>query len=387
MKIRSIFFWSHLAAGVLAGLIILTMSITGVLLTYERQIIDRAEQSYKMDTPTNQSILSADELLAIAGKSAPDQQRFTITYKNDFDAIVQVSAGRGQAMLLDPHTGEIVYEGATSAEKFFTVVTRVHRWLALSGDSRQTGKAITGYSNLLFLYLLLSGIYLWLPRAWKWAIVKSKIFFNPKTRNSKARDYNWHHVFAFWSVIPLLVIITTASVFSFPWANQLLYSVFGEEVPERGRRNASTEVATAVDYVRTNEELLSLAMNELDRRGISDWKSISFEAAVTAHEPAAFRIDRSVGGQPDAVYNLKLDSATGGVVEWRSFADKTPGSRARNNVRFLHTGEVFGFIGQTVAGLASLAASIMVWTGLALAWRRLILPLIRRRQIGRAMTT
>ena len=35
---RKVLFWLHLSAGVLAGLIILMMSVTGVLMTYERQL-------------------------------------------------------------------------------------------------------------------------------------------------------------------------------------------------------------------------------------------------------------------------------------------------------------------------------------------------------------
>jgi uncharacterized iron-regulated membrane protein len=37
-QIRKIIFWCHLTAGVFAGVIILIMSVTGVLLAYERQI-------------------------------------------------------------------------------------------------------------------------------------------------------------------------------------------------------------------------------------------------------------------------------------------------------------------------------------------------------------
>jgi uncharacterized iron-regulated membrane protein len=48
-------------------------------------------------------------------------------------------------------------------------------------------------------------------------------------------------------------------------------------------------------------------------------------------------------------------------------------------VRFLHTGEVLGIAGQTIAGLVSLTSLFMVWTGLALAWRRLIVPLYRKK--------
>ena len=39
MTVRTVLFWCHLVAGVFAGVIILTMSVTGVLLTYERQML------------------------------------------------------------------------------------------------------------------------------------------------------------------------------------------------------------------------------------------------------------------------------------------------------------------------------------------------------------
>jgi uncharacterized iron-regulated membrane protein len=57
-------------------------------------------------------------------------------------------------------------------------------------------------------------------------------------------------------------------------------------------------------------------------------------------------------------------------------AKQTPAQRARNWVRFAHTGEYYGVIGQTVAALASLLACVLMYTGLALAWRRLIRPLL-----------
>ena len=53
-----------------------------------------------------------------------------------------------------------------------------------------------------------------------------------------------------------------------------------------------------------------------------------------------------------------------------TFADNSPGRRARSILRFAHTGEVAGIVGQTVAGLVSAGAVVLVWTGFALAWRR-----------------
>lgn len=74
------------------------------------------------------------------------------------------SSGNSHA---DPYTGEILGAGATGIRKFFALVTQVHRWFNVQGEGRETARAITGASNLLFLFLVLSGMYLWLPRFFK----------------------------------------------------------------------------------------------------------------------------------------------------------------------------------------------------------------------------
>ena len=61
----------------------------------------------------------------------------------------------------------------------------------------------------------------------------------------------------------------------------------------------------------------------------------------------------------------------GRELRWEPFEAGTAGRRLRSILRFAHTGEVLGLAGQTVAGLVSLGAMVLVWTGLALSWRRL----------------
>jgi hypothetical protein len=48
-------------------------------------------------------------------------------------------------------------------------------------------------------------------------------------------------------------------------------------------------------------------------------------------------------------------------------------------LRFAHTGEVAGIAGQTLAGVVSAGASVLVYTGLALTWRRFRAWQARRR--------
>ena len=88
-------------------------------------------------------------------------------------------------------------------------------------------------------------------------------------------------------------------------------------------------------------------------------------------------IDQGNGGQPQRRHNLTLDAYSGAVAAWQPFSSQSTGQRARSWIRFLHTGEALGVIGQTIAGIVSATSVLMVWTGLALAYRRLIAAVVR----------
>ena len=226
---------------------------------------------------------------------------------------------------------------------------------------------VTGYSNLIFLGLLLTGIYLWLPQVWTRAILKARIFLNLRPKTSRMRDFNWHHAFSFWAFIPLFFLITTATVFYFDWSNRLVYAAFGETPPARGQ--SSAETPDAPERPQSPEALMTSALSLANAYEAGDWHSV----AITVPEQGAnatFRFDRSIGGQPAKVISINVDRESADLASLQRFSDRTPGQRARSIIRFLHTGEVLGFFGQTIAGLASLAACFLVWSGLALAWRQ-----------------
>jgi uncharacterized iron-regulated membrane protein len=86
--------------------------------------------------------------------------------------------------------------------------------------------------------------------------------------------------------------------------------------------------------------------------------------------PVVFAIDRGDGGQPHLRSTLTLDRSTGDLVSYETFGDQTLGRRLRSIARFAHTGEVLGLPGQTIAGLATAGAVVLVWTGIALTLRR-----------------
>ena len=91
------------------------------------------------------------------------------------------------------------------------------------------------------------------------------------------------------------------------------------------------------------------------------------------HRPGAVQLMvREANASPRfASIQLWADPFTGKILREERWADLSPGRKARVWMRFLHTGEALGAGGQLVAGIASLGAAVLVWTGLALALRRL----------------
>ena len=78
-RIRTLFFWLHLTAGLVAGAVVLVMSVTGVLLTYEKQMVWSADTRHLTvagDASTPR--LPIDELLAEPGTEAELAERLRL---------------------------------------------------------------------------------------------------------------------------------------------------------------------------------------------------------------------------------------------------------------------------------------------------------------------
>src|SRR5687768_16844175 len=108
MKLRTLLFWSHLTVGVTAGTIILLMSLTGVLLMYERQLIDWSDRSYRSAAPSAETPrLSVETLLARLKDQRPQETPTTIVVKSDRQAPVAVTLSHA-TVYQDAYSGRVL---------------------------------------------------------------------------------------------------------------------------------------------------------------------------------------------------------------------------------------------------------------------------------------
>ncbi len=484
---RKILFWLHLSAGVFAGVVVLIMSVTGVLLTYEKQMLAWADLRHFRSAPSPGARRVPIDALLAKVREEKGSLPATVTLRSHPSDPVAFVFGRESTVYANPYTGELLGEGSAGLRSFFRVVTDWHRWLGAGTEGRATGKAITGACNLAFLFIVCSGLYLCWPRNWTWPSVRSVILFRGGL-SGKARDFNWHNTFGFWCCVPLFFIVLGGTVISYSWASNLVYRAVGEDPPARrgpgpgaagpggprepGSRRGGSEdgqqrpegnrgrdretgpesgtpaaVAGSQPKAASAEELPAGQVRaeaapapgqrgensregqaRKDRRGegprserpdregrrgpgardrgpaglpeppadlnlagfdkllaqaeqhVTVWKTISLRLPASNDAPVSFLIDQGMGGQPHLRSTLTLNRQTAEVAKWETFSDGSRGQRLRSLLRFIHTGVAGGFTGQTIAGVVSLGACFLVWTGLALTWRRFRAWIGRRSQ-------
>jgi uncharacterized iron-regulated membrane protein len=381
-RLRPILFWTHLVAGVVAGAVVLIMSVTGVLLTYQKQMTLWADlRGIEAGPPVaGASPLSADSLVRLVA-SRTEKPPTAVVWRNGASMPVEFQFGREGRQYVSAYTGAVVGTGSAGMRKVFSVATDWHRWLAMKDDARKTGRAITGWSNVAFLVLVLTGMVLWWPRNLTWASVRNVLWFR-RAETAKARDFNWHNVIGIWSALPLAAIVASGAVISFPWASDLVYRAVGEAPPPRAPEGASApRSAEGGAAGRTPGQLPVVGdVPTLAAARMADWRTVSLAWPKSTEAPLVYTIDRGMGGEPTKRATLTM-SRTGEPTKWQPFDSLSTGRRARNVMRFTHTGEVLGFWGQTLAGLVSLGAAVLVYTGLLLSLRRL---LAWRRRAARA---
>lgn len=379
LPLRRVVFWLHLSVGLGVALIVIVMSLTGLLLTYEKQMIRWADGYHTPPAP-GQSRLPLETFEHRARQSRPDIRPQSIILRADLTAPVEISLGREGTVFLHPYTGEVLGTGSSRARAFFRTVTDWHRWLGRSDDQRKVGRAITGAANLGFFFIVVSGFYLWWPRSWGWTQFAQVMLFRRRL-TPKARDFNWHNVIGFWSLVPLAVIVWSGVVISYPWASNLTYQIAGEAPPTPGPPGGRTAGPSRGKRDDQQADAPAPPLDPLVARAATlhpDWRTITIPLPVRPEGAVALSVDRGTGAQPQKRGTLTLDAASADVLSWEPFDAASRGRQWRMWLRFAHTGEWYGVTGQTIAGIVTLGSLVLVWTGVALSLRRFAAWLARR---------
>jgi uncharacterized iron-regulated membrane protein len=234
------------------------------------------------------------------------------------------------------------------------------------------GGPLQARATLAFSILVVTGPFIWWPKDWSWTNLK-KIVVLRRGLGGRALYWNWHNVLGAWCAIPLLIIVMSGVVMSYPWANNLLYRLTGNEPPpppqvttgqQRPRSEGKPHDDTAPQSSVSPLEKVITATEQ-----VSGWRSITVRMP-SGRGPLSATADQG-DGRPDLRTQFIFDSKTGEVRQ-ETFSSYNSGRRLRTWARFSHTGEAGGIVGETIAAIAAAGASVLAFTGITLSIKRLI---------------
>ena len=228
---RKLFAKLHLWLSLPLGIIISIICLSGAALVFERDITQALQRSLYTVVPPSEDTqpLSSSQLATHIQAQVSDSLHLSslLLSANPHETAFASFRETGRKQLsVNPYTGEVL--GWTQSYPFFQTMRKLHRWLLdppASKGEKSVGKIIVGITTLVMVFILISGLIIWIPRTRK--ALKNRLSVSC-TKGWRRFWYDSHVAIGFYSTLFLLVMALTGLTWSFGWYRTAAYSLFGE---------------------------------------------------------------------------------------------------------------------------------------------------------------
>lgn len=350
----------HLWLGLAVGLIIFIVCISGSIYAFQKEIRLITQPYLTVNKESGAKKLPLSAMVAAYQERSGHKIVRLYDFVDESRSTMLLTSRENESYYayMDPYTGRLLKEKAHD-DSFFPWILKLHRTLLLP---EKTGRQIIGWSVLLFIISLISGLILWFPR-------NLKVFKSKKGRRSrfgintgqsgKRLTYDLHSVLGFYASSILIVLAVVGTAWTFSWVDGALYSMatFEQKKEEKKLRmeNTSFEIK-ALDVIK------SKVVQQRD-----DKKLFIYFFPAGDGDPL-----RILGTENDDRFgnsdNYFANPETGKIVKTKYDEEKNAGEKFRTMYYDIHTGSVLGIWGKALVFLAGLTGASLPVSGF-LIWR------------------
>lgn len=348
---RIVWRW-HFYAGVLVAPVLFVVALTGAVYVFKDEL-ERVMYPNTMFVTPQADRVPLERQIAAAEAAYPGAKADTIEVEADPTKATSVrvrgGAVRPQRVYVNPHTGAV--QGAIGDESFFRVVLDIHRRLFIGTTGRAIVELVTGWT----IVLLLTGLYLWLPRrASARGVLVPRLKARPYT---VLRDL---HAIAGAIVLPVAVTITlTGLVYSLVWGSGYTYA---SSAPAAVHKSVSDPKAPALSL----DEVVALTRAQSPGASFVDVR-----LAAKPDEALVARAKLSESSGPRSQVVLALDRSTGAVLDRQTSENYAALRWWRTTWNYpLHVGSVLGTPTKVIWLTVCLVLAALPVTGLWMWWKR-----------------
>lgn len=365
----------HLWLGLMSGLVVFVVSLTGALIVFEEELSDLFYRSRRIVAPMQPDNPRAppSAVFAAARGALPPGEYRQLYFIDEVQAdrahllwAFHLTEAEYYAVALHPVTGEVLstWKWAESPTgDFFAFVQRIHTSLLLG----ETGSLVIGCATFVYVFSLATGLVLWWPPAWR--SLRPRLTLR-LSGGRKRINYDLHNVLGFYLGWILMLVALTGLMFAFSWFSHAVQWVLDGGRP---RDHAAPEAETTI----IGSGQLGGAGRDFDRIYADLVQEFPEAERFVLEEPASPEGPIHLAVYPGRPWfrhtDLAIDPRSGARLEERSFSDLSLGQQARALCWDVHVGSLFGWPTKVLACAASLVSASLPVTGFLIwypRWRR-----------------
>ena len=376
----------HLWLSVPTGIIITLVCFSGAMLVFEKEITEAIKPELYFVKEAKGEPIPMQQLMEKVEETLPDSVSISgVTVFADSTRTYQVSLSkpRRASIYVNQYTGEVT--GRSERLPFFNTMFHLHRWLL--GSSTGVGKLLTGICTLVLVFILITGILMWLTNRNK--PLKASLAIHV----TKGWGRFWHdlHVAGgIYTTIFLLAMALTGLTWSFSWYRTGFYACFGVESSEKGGahgeggnshgegRGSRGEGRYTHGDGRNNHEGKRGEGRGFHRRSpYRHWEDVLNEVALKnpgyqqiTLKPEVAEVVPEGRLSMRAADKYSYDRRSGEITDVQLYSAGKKDTKVRSGVYMVHTGSWGGFITRILNFLAAFIGATLPLTGYWLWFRR-----------------
>ncbi|MDR2955643.1 MAG: PepSY domain-containing protein [Prevotella sp.] len=377
MKVKRIAYNLHLWIGMISGIIVFIVCMTGAIWALNIHGWIGSDSIAETEIPNTGSPLLKPSQLAELSADTLGVDLTYVTYAQNAPVRIGTYNRKNRiSALMDPYTGKIlaIDKFNTDGFNFWHFIRQGHRFLWLSPE---IGRPIVNYGTLAFVLVLISGLVYWFPKSKK--DLKRKLWFKWKKKtNLRRRFFDLHTVLGLYSCFVLIAISLTGMVWGLEWWSKGLYKVTsgGKELPQWGTVYSDTlsvniadslspKMATDIIFekiIKENPHAYSVHFGFPDAKDKSSVISVYiYPQKNVYYNSDSYYFDRY------SLKEIKTDGPYSGKYSDAVFADKL-----RRMNYDIHIGSVWGTPGRLLMFFAALFGASLPITGFYLFFKKRI---------------
>lgn len=368
MTAKKIIGFIHLWLGLISGIVVVIVSITGCIMVFEKEIRNVTEPFQYVQT--GKLLLPPSKIKAIVEEKFKGKNVGTITYNGPGRSAVVNYMGMKMGSMatniyINPYNGQIL-KVEVMKDDFFRIVLQGHYYLWLP---KEIGKIIVPAAVLMFFFILISGLILWWPKSKKQASLSFSIRWKSKW---KKLNYDLHNVLGFYVMLILLCISTTGLVMGYKWFGKSFYWLTSGGHQLKTAKKPVSKKPFVTDSLTNNADLVWAEC--LKRKPFTDQSAFTFY--FPDKKDAAYMVFYNPGRDTHYLretwyfdqYTLKPLQGKGSGFEAGLYANAGVADKLKRMNYDIHTGGLFGLWSKIMAFIASLISATLPVTGFYVWW-------------------